>query len=133
MKNEKTYYSRDTGQRKENWESDVFSECDGVRWGMRWTFREDLSLSGTLFFRACGKNFECLKLLKTPSSKVPYFVFVDGKEVELIMPEADMNVAEKRAAELRAIAERLGYKPGWVWHKLYDRFGLEAAEKLCPR
>lgn len=55
---------------------------------------------------------------------------VDGELVRL--SEKEISEEEKYFKELSRTRERYGYKMGWIYQRMRERFGEEIAQKFCP-
>lgn len=54
-----------------------------------------------------------------------------GNLKELVVKEEDPIL--QFILHSKRIAKQKGYKPGWVWHKLVEKFGFEAVQSYLPK
>jgi superfamily II DNA or RNA helicase len=90
----------------------------------------------TVSIKICRKCFYAYQGSKCPEcgnmeTKPRELKSVDGNLKE-IKPE-DVDPVRIKMEELKAIAKQRGYKRGWVYHRLCDKFGEEIAGRYMPK
>lgn len=82
---------------------------------------------GRAFYR--GDSCPCCGWVPTPEPKEQEIVVVEGELVRL----ADEPEEDYYFRQLERQRKRMGYKRGWLYHKMKEKFGEQIAQAKCPQ